>query len=212
MELSLKRMSNVGFRSKYVVFGWIRNVEKLLNSHIPMMISSICTLYYWEDEMFVMVANDVQISPTDNKCIQKNVFTSNFDNSSYGSKEISSISNCNYRWDIKILKANTGHVRIGLSSIQTPNKHFMNTFGINYVYWSCGLLYGRNTEFGPWKKYGIKFGTYDKISILLDLQKKQIRFLVNDIDQGIAYTNVQTSVSLFNGGNRVLIERFLEEK
>eukprot|EP01084_Bolivina_argentea_P282151 482922_1 len=71
MTLFLNRLSKIDTRTKYAVFGWIRNNEKLLElSHIPLLISFICILYFRDDEIFAIIGTKVKLS-NNKKCIEK---------------------------------------------------------------------------------------------------------------------------------------------
>ena len=102
--MSLKQLRNVDKRTKYAVYGWMRNKEKELRlSHTPAMISSICILYLSEDEIFGIIGKDTKLS-NNKKCIIKR--TTGADNSSYGMKGIDSMLDCICKYDLKISKTN----------------------------------------------------------------------------------------------------------
>ena len=66
-----RKLSKIDRRTKYAVYGWIRKAEQELQlSHTPLMVSSICILYYVEDEIFEQTADTVKISKR-GKCITK---------------------------------------------------------------------------------------------------------------------------------------------
>ena len=53
MSSWLKKLSKIDDRTKLAVYGWVSNEERLLHlNHIPIMISSICVLYFYDDEIF----------------------------------------------------------------------------------------------------------------------------------------------------------------
>ena len=71
MTSLLKRLSTIDDKTKYGVYGWIREAEKeLKSSQIPLMISSICILYYHEYDTFEIVPDNTRIS-CNGKCITK---------------------------------------------------------------------------------------------------------------------------------------------
>ena len=88
MSSLLKRISKVDTKTKYGIYGWIRRAEQELQLiHIPMLISSICILFYHEEEFFDIVSKKVKKS-IDGKCIT--TMKSSKHNSNYGITEIAS--------------------------------------------------------------------------------------------------------------------------
>eukprot|EP01084_Bolivina_argentea_P297690 512904_1 len=108
MSLRFKMLSTIDKRTKYSVCGWIRNNGKALQlNHIPVMISSICILYFRDDEIFVITGTKIQ-SSNNKKCIEK-IKETNWLNSSYGINEISSKDNIVCQWDLKINKCTNSY-------------------------------------------------------------------------------------------------------
>ena len=61
--MSLKQLSKVDKRTKYAVYGWVREQEKSLNSRVvPSMILPLCILYFRDLEMFGVVDNGAELS------------------------------------------------------------------------------------------------------------------------------------------------------
>ena len=59
--MSLKKaLSQTNEQTKYAVYGWIRNEERKLQlSHIPTIITSICVLYFREEDFFEFAGDNV---------------------------------------------------------------------------------------------------------------------------------------------------------
>ena len=88
MTSLLKRLSEIDDKSKNGVYGWIRKAEEELQlGYIPLMISSICILYYYEDEIFEIASKDVKLSK-DGKSIIKIAAHCDFCNMNFGKVEI----------------------------------------------------------------------------------------------------------------------------
>ena len=63
MTLKFKRLSKIDNRTKFGVYGWVREAEETLNiGNVPQMISSICILYYTEYDEFSIIGRDVDVS------------------------------------------------------------------------------------------------------------------------------------------------------
>ena len=94
-----------------------------------------------------------------------------------------------------------------------------NVKGINYIYYSdlfWSYKFVDNVRNDNKQRYGRKYMNRDKVSVLLDLKQRIIRFFINDENQGIAYENIQIGnniryrmfVSLFFADNSVSILGF----
>eukprot|EP01084_Bolivina_argentea_P299263 515826_1 len=206
MALCLKRLCKIDKRTKYVVCGWIRNNEKLLKlCHIPLLISSICILYFRDDEIFVKIGTKVKLS-NNNKCIEKIVNQVGWENCSYGITQICSKHNIVCQWDLKIKKIHPDavdwgfniapdNVIIGVTSHEVDPDTYCskNHSGVLYLYCNDGNRRAKGeAAYTYWDNYGMKCGENDKVSVCLDLKNKQVKFLINDIDQGVAFENINT--------------------
>eukprot|EP01084_Bolivina_argentea_P087304 157682_1 len=201
--MMFKQLSKIDNKTKYSVYGWIREAEHMHNfQHIPMMISNICVLYYREDEIFNTSSKAVKISD-DKKSVTKIprlIIFDNWSNNSYGIIEIPSNSSIKCQWDLKIIQSNidpneNGFV-VGISSIEVPDQDFEAQNGSHYGYLHDGKIFDTSVKESRginWKQYGTFEGTIDTISIHLNMLKAEIKFVVNDIDQGIAYENIERS-------------------
>ena len=222
MASPLKLLSKIDKRTKYAVFGWIRNSEHELNlNYVPLRISSLCVLYFREDEIFGITGQNVKVSD-DGKSITK-INRHCFNNNSYGIIHVSSMSDCVCRWDLKINKLSTIYgVIIGVSSSLCPDQKLLHhrDESSHYAMWNGVFLYDREhliKERPPWRDIkGRCWKENDKISLVLDLVKEEIRFLVNGVDQGTVYKHVKKAddityrlmVSMFDIGASVEILNF----
>ena len=157
------------------MYGWVREAERDLKlSNVPNMISCICIMYLREDEIFQYLSDDGKIKlSADKKIATLKKGYMNFLNV-FGIVEVASMNKAIYQWDLKM----------------TLTIEYHNQYGVvvdHIVY----ILQGMQKYSRSWKRYGASF-MKDKVSINLDLKKKEIRFLVNDQDQGIAYQNIKT--------------------
>ena len=223
--LSITELNQVNIRTKYAVYGWIRNQERLWKSKTtPALVSALCILYVYEfhNELFDIIGNDVKVS-SNNKIITKVKNNRDWNNNCYGAIPVISTNNDklqNYIWQLKIerLKQFSGCI-IGISSSLAPNSDIDTTGGYHYAYESTGRILPQENSYLSWKKYGDGFEQDDIVTVHLDLRSKQIAFYVNGDDQGIAYKNIKTGkfqmyrlfVSLYNIHESVRIINFSKE-
>ena len=198
MSTLLKKISIIDQRTKYGVYGWIRKAEKeLMSGYIPVMISNICLMYYFEEEIFEIIGKDVMVSE-DKRCITKMNSTS-WSNASYGINEIESNTCYTYQWNLKIRHKTINSTMIGISNSIHPNKYFrcysmdkIASKPVFYVLWSgSGQLY--NNDKHGWDFGGIQFKEGDIISLILDLSKQEISAKVNDDKKRVVYRDIAKS-------------------
>ena len=98
--MSLKLLKQIDKRTKCTVYGWIRELEAALNiPHIPTMISSICILYFREDEIFSTISQNGSELSQNKKMITKMDIDHDNDNNNYGLIMAPSNGDCIYKWD-----------------------------------------------------------------------------------------------------------------
>ena len=215
--MAFKQLKKIDKRTQYSVYGWIRNQEKTLRlRNVPSMISSVCILYFRDDEIFDVIGDDIKLSEN-KKSVTKIEKDRNYANNSYGIIEISSMSNLIYQWDLKIVqKKKADALAVGIASNQIPNKQIENDKdGIFYVCGDHGHIFGDSID----EQIDAKFDTNDIVSIHLDLQKLQISFAINGEKKGSSFKKIQKAseikyrlvVSLGNTGDCIEIINFTKK-
>ena len=209
--MSFKQLKNIDKRTKYTVYGWMRNEENQLKlSCIPSMVTSICILYFRKDEIFEIVQVEYERSD-DKKCIKRSseALTTGWSSPvNFGSILIPSNNPVIYEWILRIAnpeKEKYG-IEVGISS---------KPIGDNiYSFRNWGEIRDQK---------GSKYGNEDAINngeiiIHLDLKKGEIGFSINGINQGVAYSNIEQSdninyrlfASMCHKGGKVEIVKFQE--
>merc|ERR1712228_389208 len=81
---------------------------------------------------------------------------------------------------------------IGISSNHkgTDRAFHRNLKDFNYGY---DVFSGQKVSKNKFADYGCKCSRMDKIEIILDLNRKQLSFIVNDMMQGVAYNDIEQS-------------------
>eukprot|EP01083_Nonionella_stella_P158332 515222_1 len=190
--------------TQYIVFGYIRSHQTLfehtphpLFQIVPVWISKMCTLFYHTSDHFETIGNNTK-SSEDNKTLTK--LNTNWDNTSYGSMVIESDLSSVCRWHLNI-KSFRKTIIFGVSS-----KPYQNDVSFDdiedasadhkyYAFWNVSKQCHHHARYGfmKWRRYGFMNGLTenDRVCIELDLRLKRIKLYRNDIDQGVAFHNVE---------------------
>ena len=174
-------------RTKYAVYGWIREAERELNINkctIPEILNSICILYLPEEDSFQIIQKNMDVS--ENKRIIWKYTSDNEWNCNYGKFIIPSLSDGVCQWDLRINKLDIGtSVFLGVSSnINRTHSKDDN----NYLLHDAGYKNEINSR--EWVRYCPRLTTNDSISVKLDLIKAEVAYSVNGKDQGVAFNNI----------------------
>ena len=188
MSLS-KILSNTDEDTQYTVYGWVRNQEKILKlTNVPVMISSICIMYYRKEEIFEIAAEHIKVSK--NKRIITNTVSEGFAHCNvYGGIQISADNDNKkiYEWKLRMNKM-TYCCGFGIAS-----EIYLGRFAIEhwqYMYRQGGRILDHDEFTGYRENYGPTLKEGDIMKIELDLNRSQIKYLVNDQDLGIAYKDI----------------------
>ena len=213
MSAFLKQLVNIEKKTKYTVYGWVRELEKALKlSNIPDLVTAVCILYLGDNETFEIVSASLKLS--DDKKVITKCRDDTMDYCAYGCIKISSTSDVICRWNIKLNHMDR-YLRVGVSSQCDILKYKMlmtNLTGYNYFYDNDGSRYNGET----WS-YGLKRSLpNDVVSVYLDLTKKEVAFYVNDQKQDIICPDIVVAedieyrlfVSLVEQGDSVQILDF----
>lgn len=202
MAAKSKLLENIDERDKLAVHGWMRNVKQnvKLAQNIPSLVSSICILYFQDDEIFDKKGIKVNIS-TDNKEIlgPSGMFAVAY--SVKGINKISSLRPGKYEWDIKITdveKPRKWPIYIGVAC-DIDNKHFGGYYLSNGTFDTYQIDSEKNTSYPMYSMCNfstryVEESVYekdDKISVCLDLLQDKITFKKNDIDQQFKFKGLQ---------------------
>ena len=118
--MSLKKLKSIDKRTKYSVYGWIREKGKKLKiKAVPSIISAICILYFREEEIFNIISdNGIELSEN-KRMITKIGDDAKINNNNYGIIKVNSGSGLICRWDLKAIKI-SDYTMIGIASKQFP--------------------------------------------------------------------------------------------
>ena len=214
--MSLLRKETVDQETQYLVYGFIHEAEKLLKlDTIPSLIIELCLSFSYlsiVDEIFSIYNPDITQLSQDKKTITQIQF--NRIHCSFGLNQIPSINNkSKYEWDIIIINMdipnrNFRDIFIGITSLTESNDK-KKLFGYNYLYnistatsgvMSCASSYiegkRRVNRKNKSRWYGKIYKAGDKVTVCLDLKKKQLSFKLNEIDHGVAFDDIKVGPNI----------------
>ena len=104
--------------------------------------------------------------------------------------------NIKHKWKIRILKSKTNDILVGIAPID---------FNINTsTYTTCGWYYSCDDSklySGPPYNYSCKPTNLpkvkDEITVVMDMNQRTLKFIVNNKDQGVSYENIPIDKPLF---------------
>ena len=187
MAVDLRRLNNIPNKTKWTVYGYIREHHALLKleeynifKNIPDLIPSLCILYFDFCDFFAIIPNGVIYKSDDKKSISS-IFGGV--RRCYGSAIISSDSNCICKWDLKILnipKSSRSRtcIKIGIASTElsaenNQKKKLGDRFYVHSNYRWCkthtGFAHHRIEKMS-------KYYTGDVITITLNMKEKKVSF------------------------------------
>lgn len=222
MATALKRLSKIDRKIKYGVYGWIRRAEiELEIANIPLMIQSICLLYFYQEEMFDIVNEFMKVSEN-RKCITKQS-SWGWENCNYGSTQIQSMSSNKYTWNIKIRKLKPHGLWIGIKDSVNTNMPAYKASNY-YLMWADGSIRTSNDSASYWKSIrrgsgSSKFRDNDDLALMLDLQSAELSLSVNHNNPKVIFKDIKKdndieyrlTASLFYVGDSVEILDFSTE-
>ena len=108
---------------------------------------------------------------------------------------------CEYKWKIKILKSESKQIMIGVAPIDfNVNQLDESDFAINICGWYF-YCYDLKLYSGPPHNYINKNSgineLLDEIVVIMNMNKRSLKFIVNNVDKGEQYQNIPIDKPLF---------------
>ena len=195
-EIDLTMLKEIDKDVRYLIFGYMRSSELLFDDNnpyynIPDFVCTICLWYYcilyMTNDKFDIAAGDIEISE-DKLTITKGAADAEF-YSVYGTQGIPSMSQMHCKWKFKMNRL-YGNCYVGISSKKCLDSPFHYKSSPNYCYYMLGWKI-KCGQFNDREKYGKKFWDRDYLTMELDMNKKELRYAVNDEDQGVAFDDIE---------------------
>eukprot|EP01084_Bolivina_argentea_P152868 266584_1 len=197
----------------HLIFGYCRKMEQYNAIHINIipLIKYIIVLYYWQQEYFNKLGTDINVS-NDKTTITKDIASdkdhiSGWMNTTYGKNCINSISNKIVKWTFKINKFDAGglsDICMGIASTDACQNYDFTCHdtGKFYAFGNLGVFFKDQDSYCSsamdknLNETDVTFSQNDKISLILNLNKRQLITKINDGKENILWTNIAVSVSI----------------
>ena len=178
-SFQFKKLKGVDTKTKCLIYGYNRVIEKTLShcdlfQNVPILINSLCVLFYAIPEYFNIAGSNCEISD-DQKTINHSG-CDDYENTSYGLMQISSTENIECEWTFKISRR--------------PKEKSISQIDDR---WGISIGISSNDESDvDFAAYGKNYGDGDVIQMILKMKKKEIDFFKNGRYQGVAFKNIAT--------------------
>lgn len=196
--MAFKEVNRVDQQTRYAVHGWMRRQQSELEiTNLPPILAVIIVLYYRSSELFDIISKKcIKLSENKTMITKQGQLRGKYkyENNNYGSMEIDSTSNGVYQWDLNIVKC--GWIYLGVAWKYTPNRSTVLYVGDpgHYIFGHDATARTSDAFSGP--EYGECWKDGDIVSIVLDLDKAELSLMINDKDQGVAFTSIERSVDI----------------
>ena len=215
---SLQDVKDIDIKTKSLINGYVRTVQEMwpqdnIYYTIPSLVIHWILLYYYLSDEFD--PNNCNISFTlsnDNTVITHNLQRGDTNCSAYLKRIVD--EGIHY-WKFKLINVHHVHFTMCIGvwkskhEIDTENALHYDAEGKHYTYNLTNQM-----VFPGFAKYGQKAcGTGDEIEMILDLNKKELRYKVNNQDYGVAHDNIeqtsyQAAVSFFQSNDCIQLLEF----
>ena len=196
MAKSLEEVKYVGEITEYIVFGFIRRVQNVMPKDnpyytIPQLIIHWCLLYYCFGEHFDAGNCSTNIALNASKTIATKKHTIK---GTYSVGMLSKIVSLGiYRWRFKIVKYSKYAMSFGVCPINSEiDLNSMLYHNEKAYVWIANqyTLYYRGWDEG-WYGEKLQFKDGDIIDMILDLDERTLKYIVNGNDLGIAFEDIE---------------------
>ena len=194
---SLEDVKYIDQRSKDVTFGYIQKSQTLFPSNnvyytIPTLVIHWILLYYHSPEQFdpnncsehfQLTENNTVATQTGNN--SKFLLLTNSHKTGVHQWKFELLYKNNYTAIIGVFKT---RFEIDLSTNLREEKHHDKAYGYNV---GAAFVIGDKTN--SRRKYGGRCSTGDIVEMILDLDKLELKYIINDKDQGVAFTKIEAT-------------------
>ena len=223
MSKVLKKIHAINQLDKDVVIGYAKNVQKLLKTQqIPMAITYLCLLYFYETDYFYKAGMMMNIND------KGDILEALQQSTCYGKLDIGYHLHFNkliLSWTFKIIQFSPLSRNSLCIGIDSSNRRHYDYFFANFNDYSClkNLFYAVTNEgfmytvFGASNKGTGEWRQGDTIKMELNAQEGQLRYFVNDKDIGNVFDipigeNMVYNLAVFAGDQDTKIQLVSFEK
>ena len=203
MSAVFQKIKSINQWERDLVTGYTKEAQRLLVSmQIPMAISYVCLTYFHEYDYFIKCGKRAKINK-DKDCVTIKTLSGG---TTYGNIIIDDSIKMIYSWKFKIsgkiARDAFYYIAIGIdSSNRSYYDGFFPLYGNAWRQFEFyAFLYdGKKVSSKENKKrYGTNFKQGDTVTMEINVQKQEMKYFVNDKDQGIAFKNIDFKQTKYN--------------
>ena len=214
----LKLIKKIPKSVKYFVAGYTREMGTNLSLNIPVLIQSLCLLYYYQLDYFKKAHSNYEISK-DKLTVTKISGLNDWSTNIFCNEWFESVSNRIIKWTFYVNKNKDNYAGILFILITKDNGlAFDYTWGASSVndHEYCHFNSGKTYLDGKISNDASEFGQGDEIVYTLDLKKNEWKFQKGTDKECIIKSNVPKAklikykliLSMFDEGDSVTLKNF----
>ena len=183
-----------------LIWGYIKNIQIMYDIHIPNVIFNIVFDYYdiitwetndiWKSKYIDVLSDNIVISRSkkNNSPCFRSIFLSDI------------IFNGKYEYTFKVLKTRETlwDAIFGIYNIKYGNPSIESSFPLtkpecSYCFIFGGYLEERKSPGSRGRKYGRELKKNDELTMVIDMNKHELSYIINDINYGKAFDILDTN-------------------
>ena len=193
------KLDKVDNKTKYVIFGFVRECQLLLPKtsvyyNIPISFNHLIIAFYYQYEEFYKVSSNISLSQ-ENRLLKVD-YRGDWCNA-FGKLAIESMSKVHCYWKIKCVKE-TNNMFIGIAThrnIDSPYQynysHLFYAFFNDDGYDEIGEIRTTDGQNEIAESYGQGYKQGDIVTIDLNLKRRELKFHVNDNINDVAFDGIK---------------------
>ena len=184
MSSLFTKIKSINQWEKDLVIGYTKEAQKLVKpNQIPIAISYLCLVHYYEYDYFVFAANKINEIHINHKKDTVTVIDDDVGSRYvYGIMSISDEIPVIYGWTFKLLnkgKEIDNYFAIGISNEADPEHDYYRIFSE-----------GQKDSLDSLTEYAQQLNNGDVITMEVNVNNGEMRYYVNDKDLGVAFENI----------------------
>ena len=189
MATEFQTIKHIDQNTQDTVSGFLRKIihsSSNNNDTIPPIIIATCILYYYLHEHFTSHGDHIKLSDDNSTATVLKPYTTHSYDIAFGNIKIDMNNKCIYQWKIKCVNIVGKWLYIGICGLRDEPLYYP-AMKLENDYWFGPDQSKVSNDLEESCPYGSYYKTGDIVKVEFDTMTRNLRFYVNDEDQGIAY-------------------------